>query len=325
MARLVGVRAAYIEQLGGPELIRYGSLPDPTPGPTDVLVAVDAVAVNPVDTFVRSGGYPTPTPFPFVIGRDLVGRVVAGSGFSAGERVWCNSLGHDGRQGSFSSLATVPAERLYCLPSDLAATDAVAVLHPYATAFLGLFRAGKLTLGETVYVGGGAGNVGSAAIRMATAAGARVLASARPADFDDLRSAGAVDVFDYQDGGLHESLRGAGPVDLYWDTSGHHDLAGAAVALATGGRVVLSAARGAQPSLPVGALYTRNISLHGFVISRVSAADLGAAAKVVNQMFARGAAPARIAEVLPLADARRAHELLEGGRVRGRLVLVPAR
>ncbi len=86
-----GMHAAYITELGAAEAIRYGRLPVPSTGPTDVLVKVEAVVVNPVDTFVRSGGYRTPMPLPFVVGRDLVGTVAAAGagavGFTAGDRV----------------------------------------------------------------------------------------------------------------------------------------------------------------------------------------------------------------------------------------------
>jgi NADPH:quinone reductase-like Zn-dependent oxidoreductase len=110
------MRAAYITELGPAEAIRVGELPVPVPGPTGVLVRVEVVVVDPVDTMVRSGAYRTATPFPFVVGRDLVGTVAevgAGvAGFAAGDRVWCNSLGHGGRQGSFAEYAVVPGERL---------------------------------------------------------------------------------------------------------------------------------------------------------------------------------------------------------------------
>lgn len=98
--------------------------------------------------------------------------------------------------------------------------------HPAATAYLGWFVHAQLRAGETVYVGGAAGNVGSAATAIARAAGARVLASARPEDHDGCRVAGADVVIDYRDPDLHERLRAAAPagVDVFWDTSGHHDL-----------------------------------------------------------------------------------------------------
>ncbi|MBH0245615.1 alcohol dehydrogenase catalytic domain-containing protein, partial [Streptomyces cavourensis] len=95
--------AAYIEQLGSPDTIRYGELPQPVPQAGEVLVDVSVASVNHVDTFVRSGAWRTPVTFPFVIGRDLAGTVAAaapGTGFEVGERVWCNSMGHAGRQGA---------------------------------------------------------------------------------------------------------------------------------------------------------------------------------------------------------------------------------
>lgn len=104
--------AAYITGHGSPDAIRVGELPVPEPGPTDVIVRTEALAVNHVDTFVRSGSYRTHTPFPFVIGRDLVGTVAArGAGvaeFRAGDRVWCNSLGHDGSTGVVRPLRPGP-------------------------------------------------------------------------------------------------------------------------------------------------------------------------------------------------------------------------
>lgn len=128
------------------------------------------VAVNPVDAFIRSGRYRTSTPFPFVVGRDLVGTVVAaggGSHVAVGDRVWCNSLGHGGRQGSFAEYAVVPQDRCYRVPPRVDPAVLVAAVHPAATAFLAWFVHARLRPGQSVYVGGAAGNVGSAATAMA--------------------------------------------------------------------------------------------------------------------------------------------------------------
>lgn len=320
------MNAAFITRLGPPEEIRWGELPDFPAGPSDVVVRTLAVAVNPVDTFVRSGRYPTPTPFPFVIGRDLVGEVVrAGPGFAAGDRVWCDSMGHDGRQGSFAERVVVPAERLYLLPAGVDAVAAVAVLHPAATAYLALFRHAGLRLGETAYVAGAAGNVGDALVRMASAAGARVIATARPEDGERCRAAGAAVVLDYRDPDLPARVREAAPggVDVHVDTSGRHDLDAAVGLLGGGGRIVLLAGAGARAELPVGPLYVKDGRLLGFAISNASAADLAEAAAAINRLLAQGALPARIADVLPLHEAAEAHRRLETGEVRGRLVLRP--
>ncbi len=322
--------AAYIEELGPADHIRYGELPVPRPGPTDVLVAVEAVSVNHVDTFVRSGAYPTPTPFPFVIGRDLVGTVVdRGAGvdaFAVGQRVWSNSLGHDGRQGAASQYAVVAVDRLYRLPDGVDPVTAVAVVHPAATAHLGLFREAATRVGETVLVGGGAGNVGTAAIELAAAAGARVLASARPRDFDHCRAAGADAVVDYRAADLTDQVRALAPagVDVHWDTSGHHDLDAAVAMLAHGGRIVLAAGMDARPALPVGDLYTRDGRLVGFAISNAGVDDLSAAADAINTLLPEGRISARIEDVLPLSAAQTAHRRIEAGDLAGRrLVLLP--
>ena len=219
------MRAAYVTRLGPAGEIRVGSLPVPRPGPTDVLVEVEAVAVNPVDTYVRSGGYRTPVPLPFVVGRDLVGTVVeAGpaTGFQPRERVWCNSMGHEGRQGPSSQYAVVPSDRLYHLPRVVDPHVAVALAQPAATAYLGWFVHARLRPGQTVFVGGGGGNVGTAAIQMAAWAGARVLTSARPEDHERCRAAGAEVALDYRDPALAGHLADHAPsgVDVVWEPPG---------------------------------------------------------------------------------------------------------
>jgi len=323
------MRAAYVTEHGPAEAIAVGELPVPAVGPADVLVAIQVVAVNPVDTFIRSGRYATPVPFPFIIGRDLAGQVIsAGAGvssFAPGDRVWCNSLGHEGRQGSFAEFAAVPADRLYRIPDGVTPEVAVAVAHPAATAYLAWFAHGLLRLGETVYVGGAAGNVGTAAVTMARAAGAQVLASARPADFRRCRAAGADEVSDYADPGLAAVLARQAPsgVDIFWDTSGRQDLSLAATVLRPGGRLLVTAGLGGQTSVPAGALYTKDISVLGFVISRADAGQLSRAAGLINQLTATGLLIPRIAGELPLSASAQAHAQMEAGDISGRLLLRP--
>jgi NADPH:quinone reductase-like Zn-dependent oxidoreductase len=320
------MRAAYITELGPADAIRVGALPVPAIGPTDVLVRVEVVAVDPVDTMVRSGAYPTPTPFPFVVGRDLVGTVAVASpatpGFTPGDRVWCNSLGHGGRQGSFAEYAPVPVERLYHLPAAVDPVAAVAVLHPAATAYLALYRHGVLRPGETVYVAGAAGNVGTELTSLASLGGARVLAGARSEDAGWCRSAGAAEVVDYRDPDLSGRLRALAPdgVDLHVDTSGHLDLPAAVDLLATRGRLVLLAGGGQRLTLPVGPLYTHDRRILGFVISRADTGELAEAAAVLNRRLAAEELPVRVHDIWPMERAAEAHQAVEGG-LRGRLVL----
>ncbi|AEW98942.1 NADPH:quinone reductase [Streptantibioticus cattleyicolor] len=323
------MRAAYVTEPGPPDAIRYGELPLPATGPTDVLVRVRAVAVDPVDALVRSGAYRTPIPAPFVIGRDLVGEVAATGpgavGFTPGQAVWCNSLGHGGRQGSFAEYATVAADRLYPAPPDVDPEELVAAAHPAATAWLALFRHGRLRAGQTVYVGGAAGNVGSAAVALANAAGARVVATARPDDFDRVRAWGAADVYDYHGTDLPERLRTAAPdgYHVHLDTSGHGQPAVAVPLLAHGGRMVLMAGLHDIVGLPVGALYTRDARIVGFAISNATTADLATAATAVPHLLRTTTWRPRVTDRLPLSEAAHAHRLLADASVRGRIVLRP--
>jgi NADPH:quinone reductase-like Zn-dependent oxidoreductase len=322
------VKAAYITTLGSPDVITYGEMDRPVPGPTDVLVRVEAAAVDPVDTFVRSGAYRTPTPFPFVLGRDLVGTVAdigpGATGFAVGDRVWSHSMGHGGRQGVTAEYCVVGVDRLYHLPGDVEAARAVAVLHPVATAHLALFRHARLRPGETVLVIGGAGNVGRAATVLAVRAGARVLAVARAETAPDCLRAGATAVVDHRDPDAAEQLReltGDG-VDVHLDTSGHQDLDAALALVGHGARVVLMAGLSARPVLPVGAVYPRDVSLIGFAISNSSVDDLAGTARVINHGLADDAFPIPVSVELPLSRTAEAHRMIEAG-VRGRIVLRP--
>src|SRR3954466_14938242 len=110
------MKAAYIQRTGPPEVIQYGDLPDPQPGPTECLVKVAAVDVNPIDCYIRGGLIPAQLQFPYVIGRDLAGTVIeAGANvtrFKPGMRVWASGQGVGNRQGTSSELAVVSEEWL---------------------------------------------------------------------------------------------------------------------------------------------------------------------------------------------------------------------
>lgn len=316
--------AAYIERLGPPEVIQYGTLEAPRPGATDVLVDVAATTVNPVDTFLRSGIYRTTVPFPFVIGRDLVGTVVwagpGAPGFSPGERVWCNSLGHCGRQGAAAQQAVVPADRLYHLPTAADLIHAVAVAHPAGTAYLALFTHGRLQAGETVVISGAAGNVGSALVVLASYAGARVIATAHPRDAEYCRSLGARVVLDYRSSETPRQIADNCPegVDIYVDAYGANDLSNAVELLAFRGRIILLAGVRTEPVLPAGPLYMKEGSIRGFVISHADSSDLAAAARLINQLLVEDRLRARTVDQTPLSSAAAAHRRMERGELRGK-------
>ena len=156
-------------------MIQYGDVPVPTPGLGEVLVQVRAVSVNPIDVYIRAGVVAMPLPKPFIIGCDLAGVVTAvgsqAGRFKIGDRVWGSNQGLLGRQGTFAEYAAVAEEWLYPIPEGVSDNAAAAVALVGITAHVGLFRCANLQAGETVFVNGGTGGVGSAVVLMARATG----------------------------------------------------------------------------------------------------------------------------------------------------------
>jgi NADPH:quinone reductase-like Zn-dependent oxidoreductase len=329
------MQAAFFRATGGPQAIENSPLPRPTAAPGSVLVRVAATAVNHVDTFVRSGAFATELVFPQAVGRDLVGVVEAadpagGAGFARGDAVWSNSMGFGGRPGAAAQFAAVPRDRLYRLPDGVDPVQAAAVLHSGATAYLALHVHGNVRAGETVFVGGAAGGVGSALLVQAVRAGATVVASARAADLGYCRSLGASAAIDYASVDFAARLRGAVAdasggrgLDIHIETSGRHQLELAVDLLAQRGRIVALSGLAATNQVPLGKLYTRDGSIRGFAISNATVAELASAAGTVNELLADGSLRARDVTVLPLSAAASAHASLESGTVRAKLVLVP--
>ncbi|GAB3802288.1 zinc-binding dehydrogenase [Humibacter antri] len=331
------MRAAVIHELGPADSIRLETLPVPHPAPHEVLVRVGATTVNPVDTFVRSGAYRTPMTFPFIVGRDAVGVVEAlGAGVSAfrvGDLVWCNSLGHGGRQGAAAEFVSVPVDRLYRLPSDVDPIEFIATAHPAATAWLALVEHARLAAGGTVFVGGGGGNVGSCAVAFARGMDCDVVTTAGARDLERLAASGATAV-DYRSGradaeiaaalGAVDSESRPAGADVWLDTSGTLKLAQAMDSLAERGRIVLIAGVTRRDLLEFGRLYTHDRSVIGFAISNAAVDELARAAEAITRAVAAGALPTPRIRKASLNDAAAAHAAIERGETHGeRIVLVP--
>lgn len=322
----IAVSAAFIPELGAAENIEFGSLTISGPGPTDVLVAVQAVAVNPVDTYIRAGFVDTPVVLPHILGRDLVGEVIEApetSGFEPGDRVWASTLGHEGRQGSFATQAVVPVDRLYHVPESVDLLNLVANSHPGTTAALSLIEHGGVRAGQSVFIGGAAGGVGSAGLAIAKWLGARVIATCSSKDQERVQAEGGDVVLDYRDPHLTQKVREAAPggVDLAWDTSGHMSYETLAGLMGVGSKIMVTAAGRDSVAVPWGALYTRDVPVVGFVHSRASAEQMRRAAGVVSQGTGDGWLRPHITKVDGLSEARDAHLAMEANQVRGRIVL----
>jgi NADPH2:quinone reductase len=326
------MKAAFIERFGPPDVIRYGELSTPRVGPRDVLVRVEAVAVDSIDAYIRSGTYPVQAPMPFIIGRDLVGTVVETgpgvTGFHLGDKVWANNQGYEGRQGSFSEYSAVAEDLLYTLPTGADPAETAAVVHSALTAVLGLQFKARVRPGEAVFINGGAGNVGTAALGIAKALGARIAVTAGRQDKAEwCRTLGADLVIDYKTQNVADALREFAPqgVNVYFDTTRQFDAKIALQSLAQRGRILVIAGMARDTLLPVGQFYLRNATLFGFTVTDATAKELAAYAMEINQWLARGVVRARIAYRLPLSNAAEAHRLLEAGGIFGKIVLMPER
>ena len=330
------MKAAYITQTGSPDVIRVGSLPDPVPGPRDVLVRIGAAAVNPIDTYVRAGTVAMPLPFPYVVGCDLAGEVVAvGPDVDAlrpGMRVWGSNQGLLGRQGTCAELAAVDERWLYRTPDSVSDRDAAAAALVAITAHLGLVDNSMLAPGETIFVNGGSGGVGSAVVQIAKALGARVIASAgTPAKCERVRDLGADVVLDYHRSDLVDAVRAVAPegVHVYWETLRDPAFDQAVAMLGEGGRMVIMAGRDARPAFPVGPFYVKGCRLFGFVMFKASAQRQAAAAADINRWMAAGRLRPLIDRILPLDRVAEAHAEQEAatihrsGSLSGKIIIEP--
>ena len=326
------MKAAYIEKPGPPENITFGSLPKPKPVAAQVLVKVKAVAVNPVDTYIRAGLYPMDLPKPFIIGCDLAGVVEAVgeevTRFRRGDRVWGSNQGLMGRQGTFAEYAAVDQAWLYATPEEVSAQAAAAVALVGITAHLGLFRDAKLKSGESVFVYGGSGGVGSCVVQMAHAVGARVITTASNAAKAQIcRQLGADAVVNYRNEDLDEALRRFGPIDVWWETLREQNFVRAVEHLAPRGRIIVMAGRESRPMFPVGPFYVKDGSMHGFAMFNAPADEQRKCAAEINRWLAKGRLRAHIDRVLPLKEAAAAHRLQEEstlhrkGTLSGKIVL----
>ena len=329
------MKAAFLESTGTPDVIRFGDLPRPSPGPGEVLVRVGAVSVNPIDLYIRAGTVAMPLPKPFILGCDLAGTVEAvGPGakrFKTGDRVWGSNQGLLGRQGTFAEYASVHEDWLYPTPVNVPDTVAAATALVGITAHLGLFDRHTTKAGETVFVNGGTGGVGAMVVQMAKAVGARVATTVGSADKAQLcRSWGADCVLNYKTDDVNAGIRafadGKG-VNVWYETQREPDYFRIVDLMAPRGRMVIMAGRTAQPLFPHGPFYVKGLALFGFAMFTMSAADQRRSADDINGWLAEGKLKPPIGRTFPLAEAAAAHRLLEentlqkAGTLSGKIVL----
>lgn len=313
------MRAMSIPRFGGPDVFERVDVPVPEPGPGEVRVRVLVSGTNPVDAKLRQDGSWAGFRPPVVLGYDASGVVdAAGPGvadLAPGDEVYFTPEIFGNALGSYAEYTVAPASIVARKPAGLSHEEAAAVPLAGGTAWEALVRRMRVLPGETVLVHGGAGGVGSFAVQFARAAGARVVATAGPGNQETLRQLGADVCIDYRSRDFAEVVlaeTGGRGADAAFDTVGG-DLVGRSIPVVRHfGRIAYILPPGGE----LGPSSFRNQTLHGVFLTRERAR-----LDEMTPLLERGLVRPLVDEVLPLEEVRRAHERLDSGHGRGKVVL----
>ena len=324
------MHAIEVAELGGPEVLNYVQLPQPSPGPGQVLIRAEAIGVNFVDTYFRSGLYPHQ--LPFVLGSEVAGTVEAvGDGVTAlraGQRVATADA-----VGGYAEYCIAPADLVTQVPDGVASDIAAASLLKGLTAHLLIKSVYPLQRGDTVLLHAGAGGVGLILTQWATSLGGRVITTASTAMKAELsRKAGAVEVLDYPDdpeqfGNKIRGLTDGQGVAAVYDGVGKTTFDASLASLAIRGTLALfGAASGPVPPIDpqrlnaAGSVYLTRPSRPHFVRTRDEFA--WRSGELLDAIEA-GTISVTVGEHYPLKDAEKAHRDLQARKTTGSVILTP--
>jgi NADPH:quinone reductase len=313
------VRAMVIPQFGGADLFEERDVERPRPGASEVLVRVVAAGTNPVDAKLRANGSSAGLEAPIILGADISGVVdEVGPGvtdLSPGDEVYYTPEVFGPRSnGSYAEYHVAKADIVAKKPASLSHEEAAAVPLAGGTAYEAMVRRLAVRVGETILIHGGAGGVGSFAVH-AKAAGARILATASSDNQEILKELGADVVIDYKSQDVTEVAlddSGGKGVDAVLDTVGGGTIVESIPATKTSGR--LATILGAQGDLTP--LYQKNQTLYGVFLNRERAR-----LEELSTLIESGQVRPLVAEVLPLEEVGKAHERLDSGHGRGKVIL----
>jgi putative PIG3 family NAD(P)H quinone oxidoreductase len=320
------MKAILFDQPGDPSVLRFDDAPDPEPGPDELLVRVHATAVNRADLLQRRGAYPPPPGASPILGLELTGEVLRPAGsWQVGDRLMAVVTG-----GGYAELATVPVGVAIPVPAALSFEQAAAIPEAFLTAFLNLFTLGKLQAGETVLIHAGASGVGTAAIQLARAAGARTLVTAGSDEkLARCRDLGADMAINYRSESFAEKVRAATDrrgVDLILDFVGAPYWKDNLACLAPYGRLMLIGfLGGSQGQLDIGPILAKSLTVSGTTLRRTplnqKIALTEAFMAFALDRLERGELQPVIDSVYPLSQAAAAHEAMERNRNVGKIIL----
>jgi NADPH2:quinone reductase len=317
------MKAISVKEFGEPEVMKLVELPQPQPGPGQVLVRIHAVGVNPVETYIRAGTYPRKPALPFTPGNDGAGVIEqAGEGVNLrpGDRVYtAGSI-----SGTYAEYALCNAAHVHPLPATVSFAQGAAVGTPYATAYRGLFQRAQAKPGEKVLIHGASGGVGTAAVQLARARGLRVLGTAgTDRGREMLREQGAHEVFDHRApdylAQILDATSGLG-VDVVLEMLANVNLGKDLTILAARGRIVVIGNRG-RVEIDARDAMSRDADIRGMVLPNTPAAEMASIHAALVAGLESGTLRPVIGRELPLADAPQAHRAVMEPGAFGKTVL----
>ncbi len=320
------MKAIRVHQTGGPEVLKLQDVPDLQPGPGQILVKIEAVGVNPVETYIRSGAYARKATLPYTPGTDAAGTVAAldktVASVAVGDRVYTSGT----ITGAYAQYALCTEAQVHRLPSSVSFAQGAAIGIPYATAFRALFQRARASAGENIFIHGASGGVGIAAVQLARGAGMTIFGTAGT---DDGRrmvlEQGAHHVLDHRQPDYLDqakALTGGRGMDVILEMLANMNLGKDLSLLARGGRVVIIGSRGNVEINPRD-IMSREADVLGMTLFNASESALASIHAALVAGLDNGTLRPVVAQQMPLADAPKSHQAIMEPGALGKIVLLP--
>lgn len=313
------MKAVVINEFGGREVLKYVDMPVPEPGEGEVLVRVKAAGVNPVDWKIRAGYLMDfyPYKFPIVLGWDLAG-VVEQLGFSArrfksGDEVYGYCRRSVIQHGTYAEYVAIPESYITPRPKNVSVEEAAAIPLAGLTAYQSVYDAVELKAGDSILILGASGGVGSFGVQFGKLAGAQVVAVASKRNHGYLKEVGADEAVDYAAGDFRDGVKSVLPqgADVVFDCVGPEALAQGYDCVKRGGRVVAILVRESKE------LAAKTGATHHYVFVEPNVVELDH----IRSLVEMGKLRVHLSLIHPLAEVAKAHEVMETGHTRGKIIL----
>jgi NADPH2:quinone reductase len=317
------VKAVRVHRFGGPEVLDIEEVPEPRPGPGQVIVRIEAIGVNPVETYVRAGKY-GPRAFPYTPGSDCAGVVEAigpeVTRCKTGDRVYAAST----LSGAYAQKALCSQQTVHPLPAHVTFAQGAAIGVPYATAHRAIFLRANAKAGETVLVHGASGGVGLAAVQFTRALGCTVIGTAgTEIGLKLVADQGAHVVLNHREPGYLTKLMdqtGGKGVDFILEMAAHINLGKDLEVLAKNGRVIVIGNRG-PVQIDARETMRRDADIRGMTLMNATEPELMGIHAAIIAGLENGSLRPIVAMELPLSEVAKAHELVMQDGARGKIVM----